>query len=119
MATHPELLGQMLQAINQVLEIQQQQVCWQQEWMQHNLSYFKMPKMTQDDATEAYIEAFERTAMQVRLNCTYWATQLGALLIGKAQAAYRALSKEDTQGYGKVKSAILYHLEITPEHYYH
>lgn len=40
---------------------------------------------------KAYTEAFERTALQVRLECTYWASQLGALKISKGQAAYRAL----------------------------
>ncbi|KYO22925.1 hypothetical protein Y1Q_0005440 [Alligator mississippiensis] len=76
-----------------------------------------MPKMTKDDDLEAYIKAFERHALMTGLDQGYWASQLGALVVGKAQAAYRALSREDARDYALVKQAILYRLEIIPGHY--
>lgn len=76
-----------------------------------------MHKMTKDHNVEVYIEAFECTAIQVGLERTQWASQLGALLIGKAQAAYRALPQEEAYHYKKVKAAILYRVEMTPKHY--
>lgn len=88
---NPDLLGQTLQALTQIPDVQQQQVAQQQDWLQHNLSFFKMPKMTQKDDSEAYIEGFEHNAIQARLDKGYWASQLGALVIGKAQATYRAM----------------------------
>ncbi|KYO26053.1 hypothetical protein Y1Q_0003813 [Alligator mississippiensis] len=73
--------------------------------------------MTKDDDPEAYIEAFERHAPMTGLDQSYWASQLGALVVRKAHAAYRALSREDARDYELVKQAILYRLEINPEHY--
>lgn len=46
MMTNPDLLGQTLQALTQILDVQQQQVALQQDWLQHNLAFFKM---TQED----------------------------------------------------------------------
>lgn len=86
--------------------------------MQHNLSFFKMPKMTKDDDPEAHIKAFEHAAIQVGLERLYWASQLQALVIRKAQTTYRALSREEAQAYEKVKAAILHRLKITPKHYW-
>ncbi|KYO42818.1 hypothetical protein Y1Q_0016198 [Alligator mississippiensis] len=74
-----------------------------------------MPRMTKDDDPEAYIEAFERTAIQTGLDQSQWGHQLGVLVIDQAQAAYRALSREEAQDYEAVKVAILYRLEISPE----
>ncbi|KYO45952.1 hypothetical protein Y1Q_0021560 [Alligator mississippiensis] len=71
--------------------------------------------MTKDDDPEAYIEAFEWTAIQTGLDRSQWDHQLGALVIDEAQAAYRALSREEAQDYEAVKAAILYRLEISPE----
>ncbi|KYO18414.1 hypothetical protein Y1Q_0008528 [Alligator mississippiensis] len=73
--------------------------------------------MTKDDDPEAYIEAFERTAIQTGLDRGQWGHQLGALVIDKAQAMYRALSREEAQDYEAVKAVILYRLEIAPESY--
>ncbi|KYO46258.1 hypothetical protein Y1Q_0021792 [Alligator mississippiensis] len=73
--------------------------------------------MTNDDDPEAYIEGFEWHALMTGLDQSYWASQLGALVVGKAQAAYRALSREDARDYELVKQAILYRLEINLEHY--
>ncbi|KYO23616.1 hypothetical protein Y1Q_0002256 [Alligator mississippiensis] len=112
-----DVLGQNLQALTQILNSQQQMLDRQQDWLQHSLASFKMPKMTKDDDPEAYIEAFERHALMTRLDKRYWASQLGALVVGKAQAAYQALSRDDAQDYEHMKEAILYRLEINPEHY--
>ncbi|KYO42761.1 hypothetical protein Y1Q_0016157 [Alligator mississippiensis] len=89
----------------------------QQDWFRHSLASCKMPKMTKDDDPEAYIKAFEWHALMTGLDQGYWASQLGALVVGKAQAAYQALSREDAWDYELVKQAILYRLEINPEHY--
>lgn len=43
-----------------------------------------MYKMTKEDDTEAYIESFERTTIQMELDRILWASQLGSLLVGKA-----------------------------------
>ncbi|KYO30426.1 hypothetical protein Y1Q_0019056 [Alligator mississippiensis] len=112
-----DVLGQNLQLLTQILSSQQQMMDRQQDWCQHSLASFKMPKMTKEDDPEAYIEAFERHALVTGLDKRYWASQLGALVVGKAQAAYRALSREDALDYEPVKEAILYRLEINPEHY--
>ncbi|KYO27760.1 hypothetical protein Y1Q_0005305 [Alligator mississippiensis] len=73
--------------------------------------------MTKDDDPEAYIEAFEQTAIQTGLDRSQWGHQLGVLVIDEAQAAYRALSREEAQDYEAVKAAILYWLEISPKTY--
>ncbi|KYO47466.1 hypothetical protein Y1Q_0019603 [Alligator mississippiensis] len=108
-----DILGQNLQ----ILGSQQQMLDQQQDWHQHSLAFFKMPKMTKEDDPEAYIEAFEQYALVAGLDKRYWASQLGALVVGKAQATYRALLREDALDYESIKEAILYRLEINPEHY--
>ncbi|KYO27978.1 hypothetical protein Y1Q_0014176 [Alligator mississippiensis] len=112
-----DVLGQNLQALTQILNSQQQMLDQQQDWLQHSSVSFKMPKITKDDDPEAYIEAFKWHALMTGLDKRYWASQLGALVVGKAQAAYRALSRDDALDYEHVKEAILYRLEINPEHY--
>ncbi|KYO37782.1 hypothetical protein Y1Q_0022061 [Alligator mississippiensis] len=76
-----------------------------------------MPKMMKDDDPKAYIEVFERHALMTGLPQDYWASQLGALVVGAAQAAYWAILREEAQDYEQVKQAILYRLEISPNHY--
>lgn len=76
-----------------------------------------MPRMTRHDDPDAYIEAFEQTAVQTGLNCSQWAHQLGALEVNKAQAAYWPLSREEAHNYDMVKATTLYQLEISPESY--
>ncbi|KYO25213.1 hypothetical protein Y1Q_0001826 [Alligator mississippiensis] len=76
-----------------------------------------MPKMTWEDGPEAYIDAFEWHAIMTGLDKGYWASQLRALVVGKAQASYRALSWDEAHDYDRVKTTILYRLEINPEHY--
>ncbi|KYO20122.1 hypothetical protein Y1Q_0010701 [Alligator mississippiensis] len=113
-----EVLTQAIQAIGQLLAVQQLQGAHQQEWMQRNAAVFRMPHMTKDDDPEAYIEAFEWTAIQTGLDQSQWGHQLGALVIDKAQATYRALSREEAQDYETIKAAILYRLEISPKSYW-
>ncbi|KYO27759.1 hypothetical protein Y1Q_0005304 [Alligator mississippiensis] len=74
-----------------------------------------MPRMTREDDPEAYIEAFERTVIQTGLDRGQWGHHLEALVIDQAQAAYRALSRDEARDYEAVKAAILYRLEISPE----
>ncbi|KYO48305.1 hypothetical protein Y1Q_0024677 [Alligator mississippiensis] len=76
-----------------------------------------MPKMTKDDNPEAYIEAFEHHALMTGLPQDYWASQLGALVVGKAQAAYWAILRDEAQNYERVKQSMLYRLEISPDRY--
>ncbi|KYO40031.1 hypothetical protein Y1Q_0006565 [Alligator mississippiensis] len=78
---------------------------------------FRMPKMMWEDDPEAYIEAFEWYTIMIGLDKGYWASQLRALVIGKAQATYQALPQDEAHDYDQVKTAILYWLEINPEHY--
>ncbi|KYO19171.1 hypothetical protein Y1Q_0006526 [Alligator mississippiensis] len=73
--------------------------------------------MTSEDDPEAYIEAFERHAILTGLDKVFWAGQLGALVVGKAQAAYRPMPRDEARDYDAVKTAVLYQLEINPEHY--
>ncbi|KYO38187.1 hypothetical protein Y1Q_0007295 [Alligator mississippiensis] len=63
-----DVLGQNLQALTQILNSQQQMLDRQEDWLQHSLESFKMPKMTKDDDPEAYIEAFERHALMTGLD---------------------------------------------------
>ncbi|KYO40879.1 hypothetical protein Y1Q_0004204 [Alligator mississippiensis] len=110
-----EVLTQAIQAIGQLLAVQQLQGAHQQEWMQCNAALFRMPRMTKDHDPEAYIEAFEQKAIQTGLDRSQWGHQLGVLVIDKAQAAYRTLSREEAQDYEAVKATILYRLQISPE----
>ncbi|KYO46043.1 hypothetical protein Y1Q_0021625 [Alligator mississippiensis] len=75
--------------------------------------------MTKEDDPEAYIEAFERHALMTSLPQEHWASQLGALVVGVAQAAYRAIPREEARDYEWVKQAILYQLELSPDYYRH
>ncbi|KYO24918.1 hypothetical protein Y1Q_0023785 [Alligator mississippiensis] len=75
--------------------------------------------MTKDDDPEAYIEAFERHTLMTSLPQEHWASQLGALVVGVAQAAYRAILREEARDYERVKQAILYRLELSPDYYRH
>lgn len=74
----------------------------------------RFPKMCPQDDPEGFLEAFEHTAMTLKWNLARCAVRLGPLLIGPAQAAYRALTRMEAWDYGKVKAIILYQLEISP-----
>lgn len=77
----------------------------------------QFPRMTPLYDVEAYLEAFERTAMSARWDLSTWEMQIGPLFIGPMQAAYLALTRTEAQDYGKVKEAIQYHLKISLETY--
>ncbi|KYO29452.1 hypothetical protein Y1Q_0018054 [Alligator mississippiensis] len=115
--TPPNMLDQNLQALTQILDVQQPMLECQQDWLWHGLTAFKMPKMTGDDDPEVYIEAFECHVIMTVLDKRYWASQLRALVVGKAQAAYRELPQNEARDYEVVKAAILYRLEINLKHY--
>lgn len=55
--------------------------------------------------------------VQTGLDHLQWAHQLGFLVIGKTQEAYRAMSRYEARDYDKLKAAILYPLKIMPDHY--
>ncbi|KYO18851.1 hypothetical protein Y1Q_0009258 [Alligator mississippiensis] len=93
--TTADVLGQNFQALTQILNSRQQMFDRQQDWLRHSQVSFKMPKMMKDDDPEAYIEGFERHALMTGLPQDYWASQLGALVVGKAQAAYRAIPRDE------------------------
>lgn len=100
---------------------QQQDLCEKIEAQQMTLGRegegARHPRMSPDDAIEAYLEAFERTATAAKWDPGSWVAQIGPFLIRPAQAAYRALNRVEARDYKKVKAAILYHLEISSETY--
>lgn len=49
---------------------------------------FRIPKMTVKDNMEAYLKAFEQTAIMAGWDRGKWALLLDSLLIGPTQAAY-------------------------------
>ncbi|KYO22128.1 hypothetical protein Y1Q_0000730 [Alligator mississippiensis] len=112
-----DILGQNLQVLTQILASQQQMMDHQQDLLRHSLASYKMLKMTRDDDPEAYIEAFECHTLMTGLDKGYWVSQLRELVVGKAQATYRAVQRDNAQDYKRVKVAILYRLEINLEHY--
>lgn len=67
--------------------------------MCHSLAAFKMPKITQDNDPEPYIEAFKCHTIMTGLDKGFWASQLGTLVAGKAQVAYQALQRDEAHDY--------------------
>ncbi|KYO36857.1 hypothetical protein Y1Q_0020884 [Alligator mississippiensis] len=116
-ANTPYVLSQNLQLLMQIVDTQQQMLQRQQEWMRPGVLIFKMPRMTSEDDPEAYIEAFECHAILMGLDKVFWASQLGALVVGKAQEAYQAMPRDEAWDYDAVTVAMLYRLEINPEDY--
>ncbi|KYO35402.1 hypothetical protein Y1Q_0007985 [Alligator mississippiensis] len=116
-ANTPDAFSQNLQLLTQIVDTQQQMLQRQQEWMRPGVLAFKMLRMTSEDDPKAYIEAFERHAILTGLDKVFWAGQLGAFVVGKAQVAYRAMPRDEAWDYDAVKAAMLYRLEINPEHY--
>uniref|UniRef100_A0A7M4EFE9 CCHC-type domain-containing protein n=1 Tax=Crocodylus porosus TaxID=8502 RepID=A0A7M4EFE9_CROPO len=109
--TATDLVAQTLQAVTQLLGAHQRMMA------QQGPPITRMPKMMTEDDPEAFLEAFEWQAIILGLDKAYWVSQQGALVVGKAQEAYRTLSREEARDYEAVKAAILYRLEINPEHY--
>lgn len=100
-----ELLDQTLHTVMKVLEVQQQQALQQHEWMRRNWTTFQMQRMTHEDDVEAYIKSFGHIVIQMGLDRLQWATEMGSLIVGKAQAAYWVLPSKDVYDYEKVKAA--------------
>ncbi|KYO29085.1 hypothetical protein Y1Q_0009886 [Alligator mississippiensis] len=65
-----------------------------------------LPRMSVEDYVEAYLEAFERAVMATKLDPGSWVAKLGPLLIGPAQAAYRALNRVQAWDYKKIDDMI-------------
>ncbi|XP_054841809.1 uncharacterized protein LOC129333892 [Eublepharis macularius] len=78
---------------------------------------FQLTKLGETDEIDAYLEAFERTAEAAQWPQAQWAFILGPYLTGEAQAALRALPKEEGADYRALKAAILDRYEVTPDSY--
>lgn len=78
----------------------------------------RFTQMTPQDDVEDYLEACERTAMAATWDPSSWAVKIGPFFIGPAQASYLAFTRTEARDYEKVKKALLYRLEISPETYW-
>ena len=67
------------------------------------------------DDLDAYLERFERYATTQEWKKEDWATDLSALLTGKALGVYARLSVDDAVDYDKVKEALLKRYQLTEE----
>ncbi|XP_072164343.1 uncharacterized protein [Diadema setosum] len=67
------------------------------------------------DQMDAYLNRFERYATTQRWPEEAWATNLSALLTGKALETYARLSDVEAQDYGVVKKALLNRYSLTSE----
>lgn len=67
---------------------------------------------------EVFLERFDRAALEAGLEKSKRAGQLQVLLIGKAQAAYGSMMRQEARDYDKVKKEILCRLDINPETYH-
>ena len=79
----------------------------------------KLPKLPlfneRLDSIDAYLRRFERFADNAKWETSSWATNLGALLTGKALEVYSRLSTSDLSDYDKLKSALLLRFDLTEE----
>ena len=73
--------------------------------------------LREGDDIENYLTTFERVAQTYKWTKETWVVKLVPHLTGKAQAAYAAMSTEDSNSYDKVKEAILRRYDITEETY--
>lgn len=73
-----------------------------------------MPKMTNGDDIEAYLQAFERTAKREKWPPEQWAGLLAPFLIGPAQRAYLDLDSDAAADYGKLTTEILKRYDLSP-----
>ncbi|KYO29049.1 hypothetical protein Y1Q_0009858 [Alligator mississippiensis] len=121
-----EPVQQTLYLVAQILQQQQQanrqmaldeQLLKQQEVMSRYMVDVRIPKMTADDDPKPFLESFKWAVKAADPDKSKWAAKVGVFLVGPVQAAYRALSRLAAQDYDQVKEQILYHLDITPEHY--
>lgn len=80
------------QELSEKIKVQQAMIMWAAEGLW-------MPKMIVEGDTETYLEAFKTAMLAAEWNPEQLASQLGPLLIGCAQAAYRALSRDEAGNY--------------------
>ncbi|KAL0194996.1 hypothetical protein M9458_008568, partial [Cirrhinus mrigala] len=66
-----------------------------------------LPKMTEQDDVECFLQMFETTALRERWSRDEWARLLAPLLTGEAQWAYFTLPLEITTNYAELKREIL------------
>ena len=69
------------------------------------------------DDPDSYLLRFERYATIANCPQTNWATQLSALLSGKALAVYSRLSQENALDYERLKAALLQRYNYTEQGY--
>jgi transposase InsO family protein len=74
-----------------------------------------LQKLQPSDDVEQFLTVFERVARQQKWPEDTWATQLPALLTGKARAAYVALPWEEATNFECVKAAVLKRYDINTE----
>ncbi|XP_078666715.1 uncharacterized protein LOC144908750 [Branchiostoma floridae x Branchiostoma belcheri] len=67
------------------------------------------------DEVDAFLQRFERFASSNGWREEVWASNLSALLTGKALEVYSRLSNEDAQDYDKVKVALLKRYNLTED----
>lgn len=64
---------------------------------------------------DAYLKRFERFAENAGWDKSNWATNLSALVQGKALDVYSRLSPTDSHDYDKLKDALLKRFQLTEE----
>ena len=69
------------------------------------------------DDLDAYLQRFERFATNAKWDKTGWATELSALLSGRALDVYSRLSEEDAVNHDKMKLALMKRYDLTEDGY--
>ncbi|XP_066938884.1 uncharacterized protein [Macrobrachium rosenbergii] len=80
----------------------------------HNIKL--VPKFSEREVSK-FFASFEKVAKQMKWPVENWTIMLQVVLVGKAQAAYSALSVEDSSNYELVKDVILKAYALVPEAY--
>ncbi|XP_066981054.1 uncharacterized protein [Macrobrachium rosenbergii] len=80
----------------------------------HNIKL--VPKFS-ERVVSKFFASFEKVAKQMKWPVENWTIMLQVVLVGKAQAAYSALSVEDSSNYELVKDVILKAYALVPEAY--
>lgn len=76
---------------------------------------YRLNKLSTEDDIEAFLYAFEATAIAASWPKPQWVTILGPYLAGPSQVVLKTLPAADVGNYERVKAAILDHYEVTPE----
>ena len=81
----------------------------------------KIPKLPSfvdaKDGLDAYLQRFERFVTNAKWDKTGWATELSALLSGRALDVYSRLSEEDAVNHDKMKLALMKRYNLTEDGY--